>query len=86
MNIQMKTGRRARWLALAPVKATLLVACGGGSGSSATASSSVNRKMVPAFNGGVTANATPIEPATVSSGNFKQMNTWFASLMGDSFA
>lgn len=47
---------------------------------------STNRKMVPAFNGGVTANATPIESASVSSGNFKQMNIWFNSLMGDSFA
>jgi len=47
---------------------------------------SVNRKMVPAFNGGVTAGATPIESATVSSGNFRQMNTWFNTLMGDSFA
>ncbi len=45
-----------------------------------------HRKMVPAFNGGLTGNATPIESATVSSGNFKQMNTWFNSLMGDSFA
>lgn len=46
----------------------------------------VNRKMVPAFKGGVTAGATPIESASVSSGNFRQMNTWFNSLMGDSFA
>lgn len=47
---------------------------------------SVNRRMVPAFKGGVTAGATPIESASVNSGNFRQMNTWFNSLMGDSFA
>ncbi len=47
---------------------------------------SVNRKMTPAFNGGVTAGATPIEAASISNSNFRQMNTWFNSLMGDSFA
>jgi NADPH-dependent 2,4-dienoyl-CoA reductase/sulfur reductase-like enzyme len=44
-----------------------------------------NRKMVLAANGGNTVGATAIESASVSSGNFRQMTTWFNTLMGDSF-
>ena len=44
-----------------------------------------SRKMVLAANGGNTAGATAIESASVSSGNFRQMTTWFNTLMGDSF-
>ena len=44
-----------------------------------------SRKMVLAANGGNTAGATAIESASVSSGNFRQMSTWFNTLMGDSF-
>ena len=46
----------------------------------------VNAKFVVANNGGVTTGATPVESATISSKNFQQMNTWFNTLMGDSFA
>ena len=46
---------------------------------------SASRRMVLAANGGNTAGATAIESATVSSGNFRQMTTWFNTLMGDSF-
>jgi NADPH-dependent 2,4-dienoyl-CoA reductase/sulfur reductase-like enzyme len=42
--------------------------------------------MKVANNGGNTAGAKAVESATISSKNFKQMNTWFATLMGDSFA
>ena len=42
-------------------------------------------RMVLAANGGNTAGATAIESAGVSSGNFRQMTTWFNTLMGDSF-
>jgi sulfide dehydrogenase [flavocytochrome c] flavoprotein chain len=47
---------------------------------------SVNAKFVVANNGGVTTGAKPVESATISSKNFQQMNTWFNTLMGDSFA
>lgn len=52
---------------------------------------SVNRKFVVANGdgkgtGGLTAGAKPVEAASASSENFKQMNTWFNTLMGDSFA
>jgi sulfide dehydrogenase [flavocytochrome c] flavoprotein subunit len=46
----------------------------------------VNRKMVVAANGGNTVGAKATEAATISSANFRQMNTWFSTLMGDSFA
>ncbi len=46
----------------------------------------VNAKFVVANNGGVTTGAKPVESATISSKNFQQMNTWFNTLMGDSFA
>ncbi|MEK7344495.1 MAG: FAD/NAD(P)-binding oxidoreductase [Pseudomonadota bacterium] len=46
----------------------------------------VTRKMVVAANGGLTANARATEAASISNGNFRQMNTWFNTLMGDSFA
>jgi sulfide dehydrogenase [flavocytochrome c] flavoprotein subunit len=46
----------------------------------------VNEKFVVANNGGVTTSAKPVESATISSKNFQQMNTWFNTLMGDSFA
>lgn len=39
-----------------------------------------------ANNGGVTTGAKPVEAASISSGNFQRMNTWFSTLMGDSFA
>lgn len=42
--------------------------------------------MKVAFNNGVTTGATPIESTTISSKNFQQMNTWFNTLMGDTFA
>ena len=44
-----------------------------------------NRKTVLAANGGNTVGATAIESASVNSGNFRQMTTWFNTLMGDSF-
>lgn len=47
---------------------------------------SVNRKMVVAANGGKTVGAKATEAASISSENFRQMNTWFSTLMGDSFA
>jgi len=36
--------------------------------------------------GGVTAGAKPVESSSINSKNFQQMNTWFNTLMGDSFA
>jgi sulfide dehydrogenase [flavocytochrome c] flavoprotein subunit len=36
--------------------------------------------------GGAPAGAKPVESASISSKNFQQMNTWFNTLMGDSFA
>ena len=42
--------------------------------------------MKVAANGGVTTGAKATEAGSISSDNFKQMNTWFSTLMGDSFA
>ncbi|MDE2418273.1 MAG: FAD-dependent oxidoreductase [Burkholderiales bacterium] len=36
--------------------------------------------------GGVTTGAKPVESDSISTKNFQQMNTWFNTLMGDSFA
>jgi NADPH-dependent 2,4-dienoyl-CoA reductase/sulfur reductase-like enzyme len=44
------------------------------------------RKMLLAANGGQTSGARAIESASISASNFRQMNTWFNTLMGDSFA
>lgn len=44
------------------------------------------RKMVLAANGGVTAGARATEASSITNANFQQMNTWFNTLMGDSFA
>lgn len=44
------------------------------------------RKMVIAANGGVTAGAKATEASSITNANFQQMNTWFNTLMGDSFA
>ena len=44
------------------------------------------RKMVVAANGGVTSGARATEAASITNANFQQMNTWFNTLMGDSFA
>lgn len=44
------------------------------------------RKMLLAANGGQTVGARATESASISATNFRQMNTWFNSLMGDSFA
>jgi hypothetical protein len=41
--------------------------------------------MVVAANGGNPVGATAIESATISGDNFRQMGTWFNTLMGDSF-
>jgi NADPH-dependent 2,4-dienoyl-CoA reductase/sulfur reductase-like enzyme len=46
----------------------------------------VNKKMVVAANGGNTLAAKATEAASINNSNFKQMNTWFNTLMGDSFA
>lgn len=46
----------------------------------------VNKKMVIAANGGNTVGAKATEAASINNSNFKQMNTWFNTLMGDSFA
>jgi NADPH-dependent 2,4-dienoyl-CoA reductase/sulfur reductase-like enzyme len=46
---------------------------------------SAGRKMVLAANGGNPVGATAIEAASVSNSNFRQMGTWFNTLMGDSF-
>jgi hypothetical protein len=42
--------------------------------------------MVVAANGGVTSGARATEAGSITNGNFLQMNTWFNTLMGDSFA
>jgi sulfide dehydrogenase [flavocytochrome c] flavoprotein subunit len=47
---------------------------------------SVNRKMVVAANGGNTVGAKATEASTISAQNYRQMNTWFTTLMGDSFS
>lgn len=44
------------------------------------------RKMVVAANGGVATGARATEAASITNANFQQMNTWFNTLMGDSFA
>lgn len=44
------------------------------------------RKMLLAANGGQTVGARATESASISATNFRQMNTWFNSLMGDSFS
>ena len=46
----------------------------------------VNRKMVVAANGGNPLGAAPTSSATVSNKNYRNMSTWFNTLMGDSFA
>jgi NADPH-dependent 2,4-dienoyl-CoA reductase/sulfur reductase-like enzyme len=46
----------------------------------------VNKKMVVAANGGNPVGAKATEAASINNANFKQMNTWFNTLMGDSFA
>lgn len=43
------------------------------------------RSMKVAFNNGLTAGATATESATIDSKNFKRMNTWFTTLMADTF-
>ena len=43
------------------------------------------RSMKPAADNGSLATGRAIESASVSSRNFEQMNTWFRTLMGDSF-
>ena len=47
---------------------------------------SVNRKFVVANSGGNTTGARAVESANISSRNFQEMNTWFNTLMSDSFA
>jgi hypothetical protein len=42
--------------------------------------------MKVASNGGVTTGAAPIEAANINGDNMNQMNTWFKTLMGDTFA
>jgi hypothetical protein len=46
----------------------------------------VNKKMVVAANGGNPVGAKATEAANISNANFRQMNTWFNTLMSDSFA
>jgi hypothetical protein len=45
-----------------------------------------NRKMVVASNGGVTSGARATEAASITNSNFRQMNIWFNTLMGDTFS
>lgn len=45
-----------------------------------------SRKMLLAANGGNTSGARATEAGSISYANFQQMNTWFNTLMGDSFA
>jgi NADPH-dependent 2,4-dienoyl-CoA reductase/sulfur reductase-like enzyme len=47
---------------------------------------SAGQKMLVAANGGVTTNARATEASSITHSNFVQMNTWFNTLMGDSFA
>jgi NADPH-dependent 2,4-dienoyl-CoA reductase/sulfur reductase-like enzyme len=47
---------------------------------------SASSAMKVANNGGNTAGAKAVESASISSKNFKQMNTWFTTLMGDTFS
>ena len=51
----------------------------------APATATTPATMQVAANGGNTVGAKPTEAASISSGNFKQMNTWFTTLMGDTF-
>ena len=44
------------------------------------------RKMLPATNGGVTAGSTATEASAITNSNYRQMNTWFNTLMSDSYA
>jgi len=44
------------------------------------------RSMKVAANNGSTVGAKAIEAASISTGNYRQMQTWFGTLMGDSFA
>lgn len=44
------------------------------------------RKMLPATNSGVTAGSTATEAGAISNANYRQMNTWFNTLMSDSYA
>jgi sulfide dehydrogenase [flavocytochrome c] flavoprotein subunit len=44
------------------------------------------RKMLPATNGGVTAGSTATEAGAISNANYRQMNTWFNTLMSDSYS
>jgi hypothetical protein len=46
----------------------------------------VNKKMVVAANGGNPVGAKATEAASINNANFRQMNTWFNTLMSDSFA
>ncbi|MBN4841907.1 FCSD flavin-binding domain-containing protein, partial [Citrobacter braakii] len=43
------------------------------------------RTMKVAANNGVIAGATPTEAANISNKNFKRMDTWFKTLMADTF-
>lgn len=45
-----------------------------------------SRSMKLAANNGSTVGAKATEAASISSGNYRQMQTWFTALMGDSFA
>lgn len=44
------------------------------------------QSMKVAANGGLTVGAAPTEAAAITSGNFRQMGTWFNTLMGDTYA
>jgi NADPH-dependent 2,4-dienoyl-CoA reductase/sulfur reductase-like enzyme len=44
------------------------------------------KKMLPAANGGVTAGSTATEASAITNSNYRQMNTWFNTLMSDSYA
>lgn len=47
---------------------------------------STSQKMLVAANRGSTTNAKATEASSITSANFVQMNTWFNTLMSDSFA
>ena len=47
---------------------------------------SVNRKMVLASQGGNSVGARATEASTISNAHYRQMHTWFNTLMSDSFA
>jgi NADPH-dependent 2,4-dienoyl-CoA reductase/sulfur reductase-like enzyme len=47
---------------------------------------SAGTKMMVAANGGQTASASATEAASINTANHRRMQTWFASLMGDTFA